>query len=142
MADEIKYSRNLVSFQVDDPKIKFVYDRGRMPARFANEMVESVKSAIKANGYVSAFLDEFWDENPAVRYQKMLQETLSTDGIKLLTPDEVSLYTTFVGKAELTDQEFLDNFSVIESTLQMDEDKRLASQISIAEEIRSGRQST
>ena len=136
---EIKHSRTLVNFQIDDPKIKFVYERGRMPARFAAQMIEEVKVAVKQNQYVSAFLDSFWDEDEAVRYQKMLQETLSTDGIKLLTADEVSLYTTFVGKAELTEQEFMDNFSVIESTLAMDEDKRFSSQVSIAEEIRSAR---
>lgn len=140
MPNEIKHSRNLVQFQVDDPKIKFFNDRGRMPQRFATQMIESVKAAIKENEYVSAFLDEFWSDDAAVRYKNMLQETLSTDGIKLLTADEVSLYTTFVGKAELTEQEFMDNFSVIESTLlQKDEENRFASQVSIAEEIRGSR---
>ena len=137
---DIKHSRNLVNFQVDDPKIKFFYDRGRMPSRFAQQMIESVKVAIKGNGYVSAFLDEFWDEDAAIRYQKMLQETLSKNGIKLLTADEVSLYTTFVGQAELTEEEFMNNFSIIESTLQMDKNKLFASQLAIADEIRSNRQ--
>lgn len=136
----IKHSRNLVklSFQLDDPKIKFFFDRGSMPQKFYNEMISAVHVAIKSNQYISAFLDEFWDDDAAIRYQKMLHETLQPEGERLLTTDEVDLYTAFVGKAGLTEQEFLDNFSVIESTLAADEDKRVDIQTKIAEEIRNG----
>ena len=138
-ASEIKHRRHLVQIELDDAKIEFFFERGRASGEVVARMHEAVQTAIKSDPYISGFLDAFYDEDAAVRYQNMLQSTLRANGLKLLTTDEVSLYTMFIGSQKLTEEEFRDNFSVIESTLGMDEGKREAGQIALAEEIRGAR---
>jgi hypothetical protein len=123
---EFRHSRNVVTFQVDDEKIKFLYDRVMSNPKVAGivtnsaNIVAAVKAAIKSEPSVSAFLDYCYHEDAAVRYLKMLQMTLE-DRIPLLSDDEIALYTTFTSKGGLTEEEFIDNFAIIESTLVMDD---------------------
>ena len=136
MAEDIKHSRYLINVAIDDPKLHFYFTRS---ASQPPDLMDIVKDQLKQHPEVSAFLDQFYDDDAAVRYQRMLQETTSSSKRRLLTPAEVSLYTTFVGKEGLSEQEFMENFPVLEATLHEDEDTRAESQARYAEEIRSAR---
>lgn len=142
----VKYSRNQTNMTLDSERLHFFFTRDPDKYNPANHVIET----LLADERIKEFLERFWDSDPAVRYVKMLQHNMENPGEPILTEGEVALYVIFVEKGELTEDEFLDNFTPIYSTLFMHAGEspdlketntaRLKSQMSLMEEIRHQRE--
>lgn len=140
----VKHSRSQVNMTLDNEQLFFYFTRDVEKYNPASKVIDM----LLADPNISEFLKQFWDPDPAVRYVKMLQQSMGADK-PLLSETEISLYVTFVEKGELTEDEFMDNFTPIFSTLVMGagdypnpeetEAARRRARIGLLEEIRSQR---